>query len=319
LISCTEFIPLYSEFFKFLETKGGHAAVVRYWEYISDNSIGDTTNPNSLASFVEKYGFEGTWRYWSHTLTEEACDVLRIYDPKMNTYVSHMRHCPSKGMLLSIRHIEPYSDYCGHCALIYDRVLQRYGIRFKNSNDRDNRAECRSMCYQEGCEPGEEAWVITEGKEVMDITAKDNKYLHRDFHLSGDLALRYCGEQFGDKAVCEFLTAYTCHYYAPQIEDIRKRGLSALEEWIVHIYEIEEASELLHTEMRANSLTVTIEKSPAIAYMHSLNQEPSKYYIEETRTLYSAIADACDLSYILEYYREDGAAQMRFFVPTCRL
>ena len=28
MISCTEFIPLYSEFFKFLEKRGGHDAVM---------------------------------------------------------------------------------------------------------------------------------------------------------------------------------------------------------------------------------------------------------------------------------------------------
>ena len=97
MISCTEFIPLYSEFFKFMEARGGHEAVVRYWEHISDSSMGDKRNPNSLISFVEKYGFEGTWRYWSHTLTEEACDVLRMYDPVRKTGYSVMRRCPSKG------------------------------------------------------------------------------------------------------------------------------------------------------------------------------------------------------------------------------
>ena len=33
MISCTEFIPVYSELFKYLEEeKGGHDEVVRYWE-----------------------------------------------------------------------------------------------------------------------------------------------------------------------------------------------------------------------------------------------------------------------------------------------
>ena len=128
MISCTEFIPLYSEFFKFLEARGGHEAVVRYWEHISDSSMGDATNPNSLKSFVEKYGFEGTWRYWSHTLTEEACDILRMYDPKRKTGYSVMRRCPSKGMLLDMQHLEPYNDYCSHCGVLYPRVLEKYGI-----------------------------------------------------------------------------------------------------------------------------------------------------------------------------------------------
>ena len=188
MISCTEFIPLYSEFFKFIESKGGHDAVVRYWEYISDYSIGDKTNPNSLISFVEKYGFEGTWKYWSHTLTEEACDVLRIYDPVNKTCYSHMRHCPSKGMLLEMKHLEPYYDYCGHCGLIYSRVLEKYGIMSERDNSCVDHAECSSMMYMRGHRPGPEVSQIDDTKIVMDRKREDNKYLHRGFHLIGDLA-----------------------------------------------------------------------------------------------------------------------------------
>jgi len=68
----------------------------------------------------------------------------------------------------------------------------------------------------------------------------------------------------------------------------------------------------LHTALDDNSLTVTIDKSPAIEYMHSLNQEPSKYYAEETKTLYAAIADSSNLEYSLVYYKEDGAAKFTF-------
>ena len=35
MISCTEFIPLYSEFFKYLDKDGGHDAVMEYWNYLS--------------------------------------------------------------------------------------------------------------------------------------------------------------------------------------------------------------------------------------------------------------------------------------------
>ena len=82
MISCTEFIPLYSEFFTFLEARGGHDAVLRYWYHISDTSIGDKTNPNSLISKCEKFGgFDGALAYWGHTLSEEACDVYKVVDP----------------------------------------------------------------------------------------------------------------------------------------------------------------------------------------------------------------------------------------------
>ena len=54
MISCTEFIPLYSEFFKFVDKIGGHDAVLACWDHISDLGMGDGTNPNSLRSFIER-------------------------------------------------------------------------------------------------------------------------------------------------------------------------------------------------------------------------------------------------------------------------
>ena len=50
MISCTEFIPAYSELFKYLQKIGGKAAVVRFWEYHSDNVLGN------LKSLVEAKG-----------------------------------------------------------------------------------------------------------------------------------------------------------------------------------------------------------------------------------------------------------------------
>ena len=313
MISCTEFIPLYSEFFKFLETRGGHEAVVRYWERISDNSIGDKTNPNSLISFVEKYGFEGTWRYWSHTLTEEACDILRMYDPKRQTGYSVMRRCPSKGMLLDMKHLEPYHDYCSHCGVLYPRVLEKYGITCEWDYSGIDHASCAWKLYMTGSEFLPEDMEPAPHKEVMDMGAEDNKYLHRDFHLSGDFALSYCGEKYGDNGVREFLYSFAQLNYASIIEDCKMRGMVAIKEKLEQVYETEEASEVLHTELLEDQLIVTVDKSPVIEYMASLGQKPSKYYIEETRTVYSAIADGCDLGFELCYYNEDGGCKFRFF------
>lgn len=314
MISCTEFIPLYSEFFSFLEARGGHDAVLRYWYHISDTSIGDETNPNSLRYNCEKYGgFEGALKYWGHTLTEEACDLFKIVD-RDNRYVySHMRHCPSRGMLNDLKHIEPYYDYCSHCNVIYQRVLDDYDIIFERDNSMVAQAQCCSLLYEKGHRPEGDYTIPSANAEVIDMKTEDNKYLHRDFHLLSDNAIAYAGEKFGDNCAVDFLATYAKHYYSPQIEDIKARGLVALKEWIEKVYEIEEASEVLHTELDGEVLTVTIDKSPVIEYMHSLNQEPSRYYIEQTRTLYSAIADACDLGFNLEYYNEDGGTKFRFF------
>lgn len=313
MLSCTEFIPLYSEFFKYLEKRGGKDAVMEYWFYISDNSIGDKTNPNSLASFIEREGgFKGAISYWNHTLSEEACDILRVIDEKNRYCYEHMRHCPSRGMLNSVSHIEPYHDYCEHCKVIYSRVLEKYGIVYERDHSKIDNAECSSILYEYGNPPKGDFTVVDGEKTVYDMHADDNKYLHRDFHLLGDLALLYCGEKFGDEAVVDFLYGFGLYYFAPLIERIKERGLPALREHIEGVYLKEEASELISLAESDNALRVKIEKCPAIEYMASLGKAPTKYYIEETRTVYRAIAEATGLSFTLSYYEPDGAAELVF-------
>ena len=48
--------------------------------------------------------------------------------------------------------------------------------------------------------------------------------------------------------------------------------------------------------------------------MYSLGQQPGKYYILETSTLYGSIAKEAGMKYELVYYKENGAAQYRFMM-----
>ena len=322
MISCTEFIPLYSELFKFLEKTGGYDAVLDYWYYIAANGICNEQNTNSLISFLVRDKddpMEGAWKYWKMTLTEEACDLFRAYDRNRKIIYSHMRHCPSRGMLNSLEHIEPYCKYCEHCRVIYPPALNKYGLYSRRDNSLVENAECKSIIFLDGNDPGIDLATVKDdeflgdGVEVMDIKADDNKYLHRDFHFHGDLALRYLGKNFGDNGIKSFLTDYVNNFYSPQIADAKERGLIAIKEWIEHIYEVEEASELIHFELSENELKVNIDKSPAIEYLRTTNYQVSKYYIEQTRTLYCAFADSVGLGFSLEYYDTDGKAEFRFF------
>ncbi len=322
MISCTEFIPLYSEFFKYLEQKGGHDAVMQFWYHISDYSIGDLSNPNSLAYKCEKLGgFGGGLAYWGHTLTEEACDLFKIIDEEKRFIFDHMRHCPSKGMLNELKHVEPYYDYCEHCNVIYQRVLDNYGMVYERDHSKIDNAECTSLLYEAGNRPDIDFKNLTEeklealrseGAEIVDMKTEDNKYLHRDFHLLGDLALKYCGDTYGEECVTEFLTEYTKNYFSPQIDDIKKRGFTAIKEWLEDVYKREEASDVLSVEISQKEMKVSISQCPAVKYMHSLKQEPSEYYIEETRTLYKTIADACNITFKMEYYHPDGRTSFKF-------
>ena len=136
MISCTEFIPAYSELFKYLEKRGGHEAVVGFWEYISDEFLGN------LRDLVVENGIRGCWMYWSHTLNEEAADFVMELDEEAGEFRIEMRNCPSKGRLLSSDIVEPYYDYCSHCDLLYRRVLEPLGYDYTYDMSRVDKAAC---------------------------------------------------------------------------------------------------------------------------------------------------------------------------------
>ncbi len=152
MVSCTDFIPLYSELFKYIERKADHAAVVRYWEHISDTYVEQRLGP-----LAAEKGLDGCWEYWDKALKEEAADYTKVYDIEKQEIVSHMRYCPSKGMLLELDYMEPYWDYCEHCAVLYSRVLEKHGILSERDHSNIDRAECRSRLYVPQEEPREDA------------------------------------------------------------------------------------------------------------------------------------------------------------------
>ena len=138
MISCTEFIPLYNELFKYLESKGGKSEVNTYWEYVSDTYVADL-----LGKEVSEKGIKGCFDYWSKSLSEEACDLRIVYDPDEQSFLIDMRQCPSRGMLNSLKHTEQYHDYCGHCVVLYERQLKKYGI---SCEEFDMSRICNAQC-----------------------------------------------------------------------------------------------------------------------------------------------------------------------------
>ncbi|MCA1809143.1 MAG: hypothetical protein ABR497_00285 [Kiritimatiellia bacterium] len=136
MISCTEFIPAYSELFKYLEEQGGRPAVVKFWEHLSDRYL------DNLRELAREHGLRGCWLYWQQTLNEEAADFTMTLDEELGEFRIDMHHCPSKGRLLQYGQIHPYPDYCRHCDLLYRRVLEPLGFSYEIDLSRADRAAC---------------------------------------------------------------------------------------------------------------------------------------------------------------------------------
>jgi hypothetical protein len=136
MIPCTDFIAAYSELFKFLESRGGAAAVEGFWNYLSDRFLGN------LRSAAAEQGLRGCWLYWSHTLGEEAADFTMELDEEAGLFRIEMHHCPSMGRLLAWEYVEAYHDYCRHCDVLYRRVLEPLGFEYDIDLSQCHEARC---------------------------------------------------------------------------------------------------------------------------------------------------------------------------------
>ena len=142
MLSCTQFIPAYSELFTFLEEREGYDGVMRYWTHVSDQYV----EPR-LGECLKKSGLAGCFDYWSHSLNEEAADFTMTLDEDAGYFEIEMKNCPSKGMLLSLPDFKPYPRYCEHCDTLYHLVANRYGLGYDYDFSQCDRACCRLRVF----------------------------------------------------------------------------------------------------------------------------------------------------------------------------
>ena len=120
MISCTEFIWVYNELFRFLEKRGGEAQVIAFWQAIADTFL------SNLREHIRDDGLEGMYRYWSHTLGEEGGrHRMTLYD---DVFVIDMHECPSAKLIFQSGRVEPYPKYCDHCKWLYPPLLESLGF-----------------------------------------------------------------------------------------------------------------------------------------------------------------------------------------------
>ena len=303
MISCTEFIPLYSELFRYLEELGGHDEVVRHWEAISDSTMSD-----SLGARVAKKGIRGCWDYWSKSLNEEACDFYMELDEEAGTFLIDMRRCPSKGHLLEYPHVEPYHDYCGHCPALYNRVLAKYGI-FPLGHDLSHTDEARCRLLYKT-----DKKVSGGAKLSMDRLASDNEYFHPTFHISKNRGLTYLESHWGKAHVITHLTRFARSFYGPLIEKIRREGLAAFRDHIEGVYAAEKQPEAVSCLLTEDCLRVTVSKCPGVACIRAAGYPLAPSYHEEINTVFRVIAEDAGYQFrLLSYNWESGACEYRVY------
>ena len=135
MISCMETVLVYNEFFIFLEEKHGTRAVEDYWRYVADTTFDE---PRRI---IKEEGLEGVYKYLNETWKEEG-DVFEISRDERSVTVA-VHDCSSVRKLHSTKHIKPYSDYCRHCLIMYQRLFGDLGYDFQVEILDPDRGACR--------------------------------------------------------------------------------------------------------------------------------------------------------------------------------
>ncbi len=309
MISCTEFIPCYSELFTYLEEKYGREEVDRFWEYLFQPD----GRGIPLINFLKEEGVRGCWSYWSGTLNEEAADFTMYFNAKRGFYFLNMHHCPSKGRLLELRDeigIEPYHDYCLHCDH-YRESAEKAGLKYIYNFIGTDKASCSTLIYDPEVFDGRV--IVDEDTLIMDRRAGDNEYFHRDFHSSMNNGVEYLGSTYGEGHVKEFLARYTKNVHRRTLEQIQSRGLEAVAEFVRSTYIKEKAEDVLTMEQTEHSLTVQIAYCPAVKHLKKTGRAVSQWYRYTTETVMETLAEAGGFQFVMEAYDEEtGAAQYHF-------
>lgn len=309
MISCTEFIPSYSELFKYIDHRYGYSAVQAFWTYL----FTPDGKGIPLVNFVKKEGLRGCLNYWMGTLKEEASDVTLTLNEKQGWYKMDMHYCPSKGRLLKLRDelgIEPYKHYCDHCDH-YRAALNLGGLDWIYDFTGTDHAACSNIIFDP--KVFKNVMTIDEDTVIQEYTSTDLEYFHPDFHSSMNMGVEYLGVTYGENAIYEYLTQYTKEVYQKRIAQIRETGLSALQDMILDTYSKEHAPEAVETALTDDTLAVSVNWCPAVKHLRKTGREVSQWYPLTTSVVMDTLASECGFVFAMgEYDPQTGKTSYSF-------
>ena len=312
MISCTEFIPCYSELFTYLEEKSGRDEVDRFWKYLFEPD----GKGIPLINHVKREGIRGCFTYWSGSLNEEAADFTMYLNEKRGYFTLQMHHCPSKGRLMELKEsigLVPYHDYCLHCDS-YRSAVEKIGLEYVFDCTRIDNATCSILIYNPKVFDGRV--IVDEDTVIMDRRAADNEYFHKDFHSSMNMGIHYVGEKYGIEGVREFLVQCTENVYGKVMKDIKELGLKAIEKQILDTYKVEKSPEAVTTVLDEDkqTLQVTVQYCPAVKHLKETGRAVSKWYHFTTEVVMETFAKAGEYHFEMKFYdKESGACEYCFW------
>ena len=141
--------------------------------------------------------------------------------------------------------------------------------------------------------------------------SKDITRVHKDFHGAMSFGLKHLHENYGEKDLAEYIRQLASSVYAPLVEHLRLKGLSALEAHWKRIFDLEEAEYRLAYE--GKTLVLEIIKCPAIHHMRTHGYSVFDKFCECDRLLNEEICRLAGYDCSVHDNQEKGCCQQRFW------
>jgi hypothetical protein len=135
--------------------------------------------------------------------------------------------------------------------------------------------------------------------------------VHKDFHGALSYGIRFLTERYGDDKRRQFLSGLGTTVYAPLVDDMRQRGLTAMQEHLETIFSLEGGE--FETTMEKDTLVFTVHRCPAIHHMKEHNYDIAPSFCDATRLVNTSICNAAGYVCSVDYDQEAGCCVQRFW------
>ncbi len=147
--------------------------------------------------------------------------------------------------------------------------------------------------------------------EVFEQKASENKYLHRDFHISMNILMEYISEKFGEGALTEYLRMFSGEFHKERKKLLVENGLVVLKDYFEKVYSEEEWN--IEISLSDNELRISQEACPGISHIRKNGFLPIPRYIETYTTIYEELCRETPYEYeMLEFNNDTGECSQTF-------
>ncbi|MCE4565045.1 hypothetical protein INQ51_12055 [Maribellus sp. CM-23] len=148
-------------------------------------------------------------------------------------------------------------------------------------------------------------------RKMMTRKASDNKYLHKDFHLSMNILLKYIYENYGTDQMIRYLKQYTEAYLGSLNKKMKTGDINSLAEYLTDIYQKEDWPVDIH--VTGEKIIIEQKTCPGISQIKAKGETPCPHYIETYNTVYNTLCQNTPFVYKIEFFDEETGACKQIF------